>query len=287
GGGGHRPIHRGLPRRDRPARLPLRRGGPAPTRGRPGCRPGRDVADVALPRPARGGMAAAVLADPAQPDRGHPATQPLPPALAVAGNRRPGRGGLGRRQPGPLAATRWPRGLEPAVGRTGAVAATAAGSLHAARAGGTGRRRHRARHGMQRGLGEDTPVARPPGVATGTGGLDMTPETQAFERRARAAHQAAVQALAPRVRAQLRLRARQATAGGGPDRAPRWGWIAAPALALALAFALPWPGTRDDPAPAPAPVAAAPAVEVAAPLEQDPDFYLWLASADAIALASD
>ena len=127
---------------------------------------------------------------------------------------------------------------------------------------------------------------------------------QAFDRRARETHHAALQGLSPRVRAQLRLRTRQAMAGIAPvhaatatARPPRWGWIAAPALALALAFALPWPGSHDTTNPASTPIAAVPAatppattapvVQVAAPLEQDPDFYLWLATADAIALAGD
>lgn len=128
-----------------------------------------------------------------------------------------------------------------------------------------------------------------------------TSDGRAFDQRAREAHQAALQSLSPRVRTQLRLRTRQALSGAVPATtppAPRWGWIAAPALALALAFALPWPGGRDAADPASAPIAAttpatlapAPAgneVEVAAPLEYDPDFYLWLATADAIALASD
>lgn len=129
----------------------------------------------------------------------------------------------------------------------------------------------------------------------------LTVDERAFDQRARGAHQAALQSLSPRVRAQLRLRTRQALSGGVPATTPpvlRRGWIAAPALALALAFALPWPGGRDTADPAPASIAAttpatvAPAaagneVEVAAPLEYDPDFYLWLATADAIALASD
>lgn len=123
----------------------------------------------------------------------------------------------------------------------------------------------------------------------------MTFEDRAFERHARDAHRAALRSLSPRVRAQLQRRTRLALAGEAPARArdraatPRWGWIAAPAMALAFAFALPWPGA-DDPGTAPAATVAAPpasAAELAAPLEHDPDFYLWLATADAVALASD
>lgn len=120
----------------------------------------------------------------------------------------------------------------------------------------------------------------------------MTSHEDMPERQAREAHQAALRSLSPHVRTQLQRRTRLALAGQGATDmvgSPRWRWIAAPVLALLLAFALPWPGPRDADAPAPAPIAleTPPAVELAAPLEQDPDFYLWLASADAVALAGD
>ena len=69
-----------------------------------------------------------------------------------------------------------------------------------------------------------------------------------------------------------------------------WRWAAAPALALALAFWLPRMGTQAPVADDPAQVAAAAAAAAEAPvvpLEQDPEFYAWLASADALALASE
>ena len=119
----------------------------------------------------------------------------------------------------------------------------------------------------------------------------MTFDPHAFDQRAGATHQAAVRSLSPQARAQLQRRTRLALAGAQPAVAmrPRWGWIAAPALALAIAFALPRPDAHDAGTAAPATVAGgtAPPAELAAPLEQDPDFYLWLASADADALARD
>lgn len=119
----------------------------------------------------------------------------------------------------------------------------------------------------------------------------MTFDPHAFDERAGATHQAALRSLSPHVRAQLQRRTRLALAGGRPTAAMRlrWGWVAAPALALAVAFALPWPEAHDAGTAAPPTVAGgtAPAAELAAPLEQDPDFYLWLASADAVALARD
>jgi hypothetical protein len=120
----------------------------------------------------------------------------------------------------------------------------------------------------------------------------MTFDPHPPDRQARAAHQAALRSLSPHARAQLQRRTRMALSGDRPGtelRQPRWGWIAAPALALAGAFALQWPGEDAPGATATTPFAseATPAAELAAPLEQDPDFYLWLASADAVALARD
>lgn len=120
----------------------------------------------------------------------------------------------------------------------------------------------------------------------------MTFDPQALDLKARAAHEAALRSLSPYARAQLQRRTRLALGGERPGnglRRPRWGWMALPALALAVAFALQWPGVDapDVPAPERAAATAAPAPDLAAPLEQDPDFYLWLASADAVALARD
>lgn len=114
-----------------------------------------------------------------------------------------------------------------------------------------------------------------------------------FDGMARAAHARSLEALSPRVRAQLHQRRRAALAGGDASPSPAfhrrhgWAWLGAPALALALAFGAPW-RTAHEPAPA-SPAVASVAAGNAAPatLEQDPDFYLWLASSDAVALASE
>ncbi len=111
-----------------------------------------------------------------------------------------------------------------------------------------------------------------------------------FDAHARAAHARSREALSPRVRAQLQQRRRAAVAAGATAATPRrhgWAWLGAPALALALAFAAPW-RTAHDPAPVLPAVASAVAANAApTTLEQDPDFYLWLASSDAVALASE
>ena len=127
--------------------------------------------------------------------------------------------------------------------------------------------------------------------------MNPTRDHDLLAQRARELHLQSLDALSPRVRAQLHNRLQAALAPGTRRRPARqWGWAAAPALALALAFALPW----DDPASGTAPdtvaasdqaanaAAAAAAMEVpVAALEQDPDFYAWLATADAVALASE
>jgi len=110
-------------------------------------------------------------------------------------------------------------------------------------------------------------------------------------RRARELHARSLHALSPRVHAQLRLRSTAATAPRPAGGARDWRWAAAPALALALAFALPRLGPEaPGAAGAPAQVAAAAAAAGQAPvvpLELDPEFYAWLGSADALALASE
>lgn len=110
-----------------------------------------------------------------------------------------------------------------------------------------------------------------------------------LERRARALHGMALDALSPRTRAQLHGRHRAVLAA--PPRAARadWRWVAAPAFALALVLALPRPhDPAADRGTVPVAAIAANALDTpAAALEQDPEFYAWLGSADALALASE
>lgn len=111
-----------------------------------------------------------------------------------------------------------------------------------------------------------------------------------FDRRARAVHEQSLQALSPRVRAQLHNRLRAAiSAPRAPRHAHRWGLATAAVLALAIGFGVPWTGIDESTAPAGDRLAIAEPAPAAAPatLDQDPDFYLWLASADAVALASE
>jgi hypothetical protein len=122
--------------------------------------------------------------------------------------------------------------------------------------------------------------------------------THAIDRIAHARHQQALAALSLHTRTQLHNRL-QAALAAGPDRSrtlrmPAWSWATAAALVLALAFGAPWRNLQQSPSAAAASLAAAAAADDApvagsalATLDQDPDFYLWLASRDAIALASE
>ena len=108
-----------------------------------------------------------------------------------------------------------------------------------------------------------------------------------FDRRAREVHEQSLQALSPRVRAQLHNRLQAAvSAPRGAGHVHRWGLATAAALALAIGFGLTWTGIDDATAPAVVATTNPVASDPPATLEQDPDFYLWLASADAVALAS-
>ena len=116
-----------------------------------------------------------------------------------------------------------------------------------------------------------------------------------FDCKARAVHVQALHAQSPRVRAQLHNRLQSALAGTGsaaPTRrrhaTHRLGWASAAVLAVALVFGARWAGTPEAAVPPAALVQLPPAGATGlATLDQDPDFYLWLASSDAVALAME
>jgi hypothetical protein len=120
-----------------------------------------------------------------------------------------------------------------------------------------------------------------------------------LDQQARQWHAAALKELSPATLA--RLRAARHAAQTGTDRAGslhgQGRWLAATAFTALLAVAigvrvLPW---DDRPAPAVAPAAPAIAAgdagsnefSTASALDEDPDLYLWLASADAPPLAME
>jgi hypothetical protein len=124
------------------------------------------------------------------------------------------------------------------------------------------------------------------------------PDGHTVDRIARARHDQALATLSTRTRTQLHNRLQAALTGGSGHgqrmRMPAWSWAAAAALVLAFAFGAPWRNLHE-PASTPAtplaatiPATTAPAADSAlATLDQNPDFYLWLASSDAVALASE
>ena len=99
---------------------------------------------------------------PAQPHRRRAAAAHVPAWLARPARSagRAARPRLGRRLARPRVTTTGARRGRNFAAALRIAAAPAARGLHPARARGTGRRRHRARHAMQRRLGEDASVAR-------------------------------------------------------------------------------------------------------------------------------
>jgi hypothetical protein len=121
-----------------------------------------------------------------------------------------------------------------------------------------------------------------------------------FDQQARRLHQAAVAQVSPQTLMRLRTarheNQRRAPAAGTPRA---WGWLTATAFSavLAVGLGLQWLPRAPD-APVPSPVATtssnaqasditADALGVPSALDEDPDLYLWLASADAQPLAME
>ncbi|KAF1699876.1 hypothetical protein [Pseudoxanthomonas suwonensis] len=116
----------------------------------------------------------------------------------------------------------------------------------------------------------------------------MTTAPDSLDRRARQLHAEALAHVSPEVRARLR-RARQ-EAASARDARPWWrlpSWLAGGAVAAALVVAvtLHQPPAPVQPDSATTAFAAAAFEDPAYPLQEDPGFYLWLASADVTALA--
>ena len=109
----------------------------------------------------------------------------------------------------------------------------------------------------------------------------------AFDTRLREAHAASLAHLSPRVRAQLALRRRGTASPAPASRArPALGLAFATLAVCALAVGLFRPGAHDAGDPRLARQGPA-TVSAADTLDDNPDFYLWLASRDADALASE
>lgn len=112
----------------------------------------------------------------------------------------------------------------------------------------------------------------------------------ALDRRARAVHAGALEALSPCVQAQLAQRRRALLASDASTRVVplRWGWIGATAAAVCVLTVALQLRPADEPAveaPRAIALAQADATDPGGVLAEDPDFYLWLASNEAPAYA--
>lgn len=112
-----------------------------------------------------------------------------------------------------------------------------------------------------------------------------------FDAALRARHQAALERLSPRVQAQLAQRRNAALRGEGSARRGHGLRFAAASFAALFALAIGLQQLRTTPAPAaPATAHIAPTPSVTADstmLDEDPDFYAWLASPDAQLVAME
>ena len=109
---------------------------------------------------------------------------------------------------------------------------------------------------------------------------------ESVETRLRAAHAVSVERLSPTVQAQLAQRRRRAMTAHAEDHArPALRWAMATLAVTVVAIGVLRPTHRPD-----APTLAASVVPAAVPADttdDNPDFYLWLASNDATSLASE
>ena len=119
----------------------------------------------------------------------------------------------------------------------------------------------------------------------------MTDETTRFDEALRGHHRVSLEQLSPQVRAQLAQRRHAAPRGSSPQRSHRFGFAAAGFAALcALAIGVQF---RTPPTPSAAPdtmVASTNTISARTDsiiLDQDPDFYAWLASSDAMQVAME
>ena len=113
----------------------------------------------------------------------------------------------------------------------------------------------------------------------------MTAPHDTFDARLQAAHSASLGHLSPTVQAQLAQRRRRAFAAQGHDHAhPALGWGVATLAVAVVAIGMFRTAHRPD---APTLAASTSAATPADTTDDNPDFYLWLASNDATSLASE
>lgn len=110
----------------------------------------------------------------------------------------------------------------------------------------------------------------------------------AFDGGLRARHEASLHSLSPRVRAQLAQRRNAALRGEGVRRGHGFRFAAASFAALcALAIGLQFGTTPTPTTPASTTSTATASTSDATMLDEDPEFYAWLASSDAQQVAME
>ena len=115
----------------------------------------------------------------------------------------------------------------------------------------------------------------------------MNSNDHAFDAAIRASHQASLDRLSPRVHAQLAQRRNAALRGQAVRRGHGLRYAAGFAALCALAIGLQF-GTLPAPvAPATTAPQASSAPSVGTMLDEDPEFYAWLASPDAQLVAME
>ena len=122
----------------------------------------------------------------------------------------------------------------------------------------------------------------------------MNDESTRFDDALRGHHRASLEQLSPKVRAQLVQRRHAALRASSPPRRHGFGYAAAGfaalcALAIGVQFRTP-PGTgvvKDTQDRMLTSTTASPAGADGIILDQDPDFYAWLASSDAEQVAME
>ena len=118
--------------------------------------------------------------------------------------------------------------------------------------------------------------------------MSHIPDNGAFDRHAKQLHAAALSSVSPQTLAKLRAARNSAAQPARPRHA--WRWVAATAFSAVFAVAIGVQFVPRASAPvAPAqPVAASAATsDYSTSLDENPDLYVWLASADGQRLASE
>jgi hypothetical protein len=110
---------------------------------------------------------------------------------------------------------------------------------------------------------------------------------ETFDARVRATHDVALARLSPQTQAQLAQRRRHALVARSTSRArPGLRWAVATLAVCAVAIGVFRPVHGPTPSAPPLASVEAPAPPAEA-IDDNPDFYLWLASSDANSLASE